>query len=249
MLKKLYAMITRKMEHKFEELKIYFNKKLSSQEQYLTCTFHPLINDLKAEIAKEIKREVSKQHEKLVSQNKILQQQVSELCKLNLDNQANYQELEQYGRCLCFCIDAIPLQNNETSKDVLDSVKNLFELAEVDIPDVVLDRGHRIDFIFQDQALNKSFKGIIVRFTTFRHRRTLCRARSRLKGEKVRLGLTKSRYDLLINPKIYVKEIATIRFCYVNVKCRLKIKFIGEDKDDVFFSSMDELRNMSEMEI
>ena len=29
MLKKLYAMITRKMEHKFEELKIYFNKKLS----------------------------------------------------------------------------------------------------------------------------------------------------------------------------------------------------------------------------
>ena len=109
MLKKLYAMITRKMEHKFEELKIYFNKKLSSREQYLTCTFHPLIDDLKAEIIKEIKREVSKQHEKLVSQNKILQQQVSELCKLNIDNQANDEELEQYGRWLCFCIDPIPL--------------------------------------------------------------------------------------------------------------------------------------------
>ena len=148
MLKKLYAMITRKMEHKFEELKIHFNKKLSSEEQYLTCTFHPLINDLKAEITKEIKREVSKQHEKLVSQNKILQQQVSELCKLNLDNQANNEELEQYGRCLCFCIDAIPLKNNETRKNVLDSVKNLFELAEVNIPDVVLDRGHRIGCIF-----------------------------------------------------------------------------------------------------
>ena len=102
-------MITRKMEHKFEELKIYFYKKLSSQEQSLTCTFRPLTNYLKAEITKEIKREVSKQHEKLVSQNKILQQQVSELCKLNFDNQANDEELEQYGRCLCFCIDAIPL--------------------------------------------------------------------------------------------------------------------------------------------
>ena len=148
MLKKLDAMITRKMEHKFEELKIHFNKKLSSEEQYLTGTFHPLINDLKAEITKEIKREVSKQHEKLVSQNKILQQQVSELCKLNLDNQANNEELEQYGRCLCCCIDAIPLKNNETSKNVLDSVKNLFELAKVNIPDVVLDRGHRIGCIF-----------------------------------------------------------------------------------------------------
>ena len=113
MLKKLYAMITRKMEHKFEELKIYFYKKSSSQEQSLTCTFHPLINDLKANITKEIKREVCKQHEKLVSQNKILQQQVSELCKLNLD-----------------------------------SVKNLFELAEVNIPDVVLDRRHRTGCIF-----------------------------------------------------------------------------------------------------
>ena len=71
-----------------------------------------------------------------------------ELCKLNLDNQANDEELEQYGRCLCFCINAIPLKNNETSKNVLDSVKNLFELAEVNIPDVVLDRGHRIDCIF-----------------------------------------------------------------------------------------------------
>ena len=88
-----------------------------------------------------------------------------------------------------------------------------------------------------------------MRFSTCRHRRTLCRARSNLKEEKVRLGLTKSRYDLLSNLKSYVKQIATIRFCYVGVKCRLDIKFIGEDQDDVFFSSMDELCNISEMEI
>ena len=73
---------------------------------------------------------------------------MSEPCKLNLDNQVNDEELEQYGRCFCLCIDAIPLKNNETSKNVLDSVKNIFELAEVNIPDVVLDRGHRIGYIF-----------------------------------------------------------------------------------------------------
>ena len=69
--------------------KIILMKILSSQEQSLTCTCNVLINDLKAEITKEINSEVSKQHEKLVSQNKMLQQQVSELRKLNLDNQAN----------------------------------------------------------------------------------------------------------------------------------------------------------------
>ena len=73
---------------------------------------------------------------------------MSELRKLNLDNQKNNEEMEQYGRCICLLNDTIPLKNNETSEDVLDSVKNLFELTEVNIPDVVLDRGHRIGRIF-----------------------------------------------------------------------------------------------------
>ena len=74
----------------------------------------------------------------------MLQQQVSELHKLNLYNQANSEDLNQYGRRLCLCTDGIPLKNNETSEDVLDSVKNLFELVKVNIPDVVVDRAHRI---------------------------------------------------------------------------------------------------------
>ena len=69
----------------------------------------------------------------------MLQQQVSELRKLNLDNQASNEELAQYGRHLCLRIDDIPLENNEISEYVLDSAKNLFELAEVNIPDVVVD--------------------------------------------------------------------------------------------------------------
>ena len=38
-----------------------------------------------------------KQHEKLVSQNKILQQQVSELLKLNLENQGNNENWGNIG--------------------------------------------------------------------------------------------------------------------------------------------------------
>ena len=59
-----------------------------------------------------------------------------------------------------------------------------------------------------------------MRFTTFRHGRKLCRARLKLKGKKVRLGLTKSRYDLLSNPKNYFKQIATIRLSMLNVELR-----------------------------
>ena len=66
--------------------------------------------------------------------------------------------MEQYGRRLCLRIDGIPLKNNETSKDVLDSVKNLFELAEVNVPDVVIDRAHRIGRIFKERASNKNCK-------------------------------------------------------------------------------------------
>ena len=242
-------MITRKMEDKFEELKNHFNEKLSSQEESLTCTFNALINDLKVEIAKEIKSKVSNQHEKLVSQNKMLQQQVSELRKFNFDNQAKNEELEQYERSLCLRIDGIPLRNNEISVDVLDSVKNLFELGEVNVPYIVVDRAHRIGRIYKDRTSNKNCKGIIVRFTTFRHRTMLYRARSTLKGVKVRLDFTKSRYDLLNNANNHVKEIPTIRFCYVDVNWRLKVKFTGEDQDNVFFSSMDELRDITDMEI
>ena len=114
---------------------------------------------------------------------------------------------------------------------------------------MVVDRAHRIGRIYKDRTSNKNCKGITVRFTTFRHRTMLYRARSKLKGVKVRLDLTKSRYDLLNNANNRVKEIPIIRFCYVDVNCRPKVKFTGEGLDDVFFSSMDELRDITDMEV
>ena len=54
-----------------------------------------MIIDLKAEIIKDIKGKLSKQHEQSISQSKILKQQGFELRKLNLDNQAYNAELEQ----------------------------------------------------------------------------------------------------------------------------------------------------------
>ena len=76
-----------------------------------------------------------------------------------------------------------------------------------------------------------------------------------IKGEfkaqkvKVRLNLKKSWYDLWSNAKNYLKEIPIIKFCYVIVICRLKVKSTGEDQEDVFISTMDELRDITDFEI
>ena len=46
----------------------------------------------------------------------MLQQLASELCKLNIDNQANDEELEQYWRRFYLRIEGIRLKKNETSQ-------------------------------------------------------------------------------------------------------------------------------------
>lgn len=53
-------------------------------------------------------------------------QQVSELRKRNPNNQVINEKLK----------------NNKTNEDILGYVKNLFELAEANIPDVVVDSVH-----------------------------------------------------------------------------------------------------------
>ena len=74
----------------------------------------------------------------------MLKHQVLELWRLNITNQNNHEELEQYGRRLCLRIDEIPTKTNDSSDDVLDSVKSLFKEAKVDIPESVIDRTRKI---------------------------------------------------------------------------------------------------------
>ena len=95
---------------------------------------------------KEIKNEVSKQYEneKQESQNKMLQQQVSELPMLNLDIQENNDELEQYKRRFCFRVEDVPTKDKQSDEDKLDLLKRFSGVVEVDVCDDVVDQSHRI---------------------------------------------------------------------------------------------------------
>ena len=169
---------------------------------------------------------------------------------MNINKQSRNEELGQYGRRLCLRIDGVPTVKDESRDDVLEFTKSLFKEAKVAVPDIVLDCAHRVEPSYTDRITSKKCKSIIVRFTTFRHRTLFYRARKNLKsGFKVKLDLTKSRFNLLKKANDHVKEIPAISFCYADVNCRLRVKFHDAKQEDIFFSTFDELRDIVDSEI
>ena len=74
----------------------------------------------------------------------LLQEQVMSLKHANLQMENSKEELEQYGRRLCLRINGVPVKSYETSDDVLKYIKEIFDEGELDIPDTVIDRAHRL---------------------------------------------------------------------------------------------------------
>ena len=192
--------------------------------------FNELKNDFLTEIKEQIKNEVTaainnemKKREELESTVSMLQQHVREYRKRINKLEDDGEELEQYSRRLCLRIDGVPSTDKETSDEVLEKVKSLASESGCDIPDVVIDRAHRIGKEYRDKRSNLSCKSIIVRFTTFRHRTIFYRNRNKLKKTKVKIDLTKRRYDIYTDAINFVKNYSKINFVMVDINCRLKL--------------------------
>ena len=144
---------------------------------------------------------------------------------------------EQYSRRTCLRITNIPCEKDETSEKVLEKVKKLINEAGVDIPESNIDRAHRIG----PQKDKK--QAVIVKFTTFRHRTLLFRARRKLKnGVKLHVNISKKRFKLLLDAQKYVENVAEVQFVYADVNCNLKVKF--RNNEESFFNSMQELEDI-----
>ena len=118
------------------------------------------------------------------------------------------------------------------------------------IPKAVEHRAHRIGPNYLDKILNKTYKRIIARFTTFQHRKMFYRAKKKLKERmKVKLDLTKSRFALLKKAYNHVKEVPTINLCYADVNFCVKVKFNNESQKDQFFSSCHDLCDTVDTEV
>ena len=147
-------------------------------------------------------------------------------------------EQEQYNRRLCLRIDGIvpPKQGqSETSDQCLKKVRSVFKELEVVIPDEVIDRAHRIGKPKVKNGI--SIHTMIIRFTTWRHRTAVYKARKASSKYKIRLDLTKKRLNAMmkVSKDLNAKKLG---FAFADVNCRLCAK-VGDKF--VYFNANDDL--------
>ena len=139
---------------------------------------------------------------------------------------ASQDELEQDGRRLCIKINGVPVAENETSNDVLQNIKSIIEESNREIPDVSIDRAHRISKTYTEKTSGVKYKRIIVRFATFRHKTMFYHIRKNLKRNlKVKLDLTKKRYSTFTEAMQLVKNNKAVKFVMTDINYRLKVVF------------------------
>ena len=83
----------------------------------------------------------------------------------------------------------------ETGEECLSKARNALDKLKVDIPDMVIDRAHRIGRMKVIDG--KKVQPMIVRFTTWRHHTNVYRARKNCEEHRVKLDLTKDKVSLL----------------------------------------------------
>eukprot|EP00794_Sanderia_malayensis_P013291 gene13291-14665_t len=205
------------------------------------------ITSLKDEVVLLVTEKLQKQQEKisaleeqidkLEASNAVLESHVAHLRK-------SHENQEQYSRRLCLRIDGIelpPKGTNESGEKVIGKVKEIFDELEVDVPDTVIDRAHRIGPKSKDRD-GKPRQQVIVRFTTWRHRTAIYRARKKATAPvKIRLDLTKPRLDLLISANDILKDYKGDYYAFADVNCRTRANIGGKFS---FFDTIEELQNL-----
>ena len=180
-------------------------------------------------------------HDTIVQQNaKIdaLEAKVAILESYIAHMQNGIDEQEQYNRRLCLRIDGItpPKQGqSETGDQCLKKVKSVFKELKVTIPDAAIDRAHRIGKPKVKNGIN--IHTMIIRFTTWRHRTEVYRARKASSKYKIRLDLTKKRLNAMVKVSNDL-DTKKLGFAFADVNCRLCAK-VGDKF--VYFNANDDL--------
>ena len=172
----------------------------------------------------ERNEELAKRHEEALESN---EERIEQL-ELKAD------DMEQYQRRLCLRINGVEQEADESASKCLQKVKKIFKDLEVDIPDSVIDRAHRIGKEREDTETGKKHRAIIVRFTTWRHKTAVYRARKKCNDYKFRLDLTHRRAKLLEKANEWLKDKPSC-FAMADVNCRLCLKL--EDGKFYYFET------------
>ena len=242
------SLTTTKSDDQFGEIYEYFDSKFANLKSELRDVFAEDFIKLKNEINEGVKEILDVHAKKVVeleSTVTLLRSHVETLKAQVKDVQTHSDENEQYGRRLCLRLDGIPCVDGERADDVLEKCKSMWEEADVVLPDSVIDRAHRIGSPYNDRETHIKQQSVILRLTTHRRRSMIYTARKKIFAKhavRVKLDLTKKRYKTLMSAHELVKDDARVNYCYVDINCRLKIKF--HDKSEQFFNSIVDLERI-----
>ena len=128
------------------------------------------------------------------------------------NNLPRCEENEQYGRILYVRITDIKSQKNESAEDIRNLIKSIIAESGCDIPDIAMDRAHRIG---KNDPSRKIVRLTIVILTTFGHRAMFFWAAKNLSKKGVHLDLTKGRFT------IYQKARDLKKFRQVKEICQI----------------------------
>ena len=228
------------IDKKFEEMQDNFTKNLKDD---LLKEITSLVEKQNAEII-ELKESVLTQESTI----KVLQGNVAGLKASNESMLERLNQLEQYSRRQSLRIDGIENNPTESNDDVIKIVKECFNEAEVTIPDIVIDRAHRVGPKYKTWD-GKVCRSVIVKFSNFRKRTEFYDNRRKLKnGKKVKIDLTKKNYQLLKETRVLIGNTKPDNvkedylYVFADVNCRLKI--VNKDSNEsIFIGSIDDVQD------
>ena len=105
-----------------------------------------------------------------------------------------------------------------------------------------IDRAHRIGPDYTCYTSQEKCRSIMVRFVSFKHRTLFYRKRASLKNVRVKIDLTKRRYEVLQKAINLVSGNIDVDYVFTDVNCRLKVVF--KDKRSSFFNDIDDLKKL-----
>lgn len=203
-----------------------------TKQEYFDVKFAELIKTMAT------KECIQTLHETIKNQNErieILESKMTLMEKYITYLEKGVDDQEQYNRRLCLRIDGIATEERESGEKCLAKVKAVFAKLDVDVPENVIDRAHRIGK--PKVVKGKNVHTMIVRFTTWRHRTAVYRARKNCSSYKIRLDLTKKRLDTVTRLS-QLLESRKLGFVFADVNCRLCARI---NEKFHYFESEDEL--------
>ena len=191
-----------------------------------------LLEALEIKLHKSVSEQISKaidplntKIQQLDLKHAIYEAHFSGLEKRLNDAEQYLDDTEQYSPRACLRVYRIPFpKKEETATDCISKVKEVFKKIEVAVLDEAIDRVHRIKGKVKNKDTGEVRQAMIVKFSTWKHRTAVYKARKKSEDKKIQLDLTAKRAKLLSFAREKSKSNDYIEFLFADINCRIGLK-------------------------